>query len=379
MSARALRILLVVNDMGYGGAEVQVAELARRYARAGHVVKVVALVRFIDLEPWIREAGVETEALGMHYGRLRPADLWRWSRTVRAFRPDVVHAHLSASILVARVGRLLAQVPVVVSTSHAPFELPPRRYPMFRVTDRLDDLWTNVCREGVRTFVAERAVSARKAELASNGIDLARFAPSADVRARVRAEMGAGEDELVWLTVGSFRSEQKDYDNLLHALALVLRSQPHVRAWLAGEGALLPEKQRLAERLGIADHVRFLGLRKDVHDLMRAADGFVMGSAWEAFPIVLLEASASALPIVTTDVGDNGRIVGPEGGILVPPKSAERLADAMIEVGRRSAAERHAMGQAGRARVEREFEMTRVADRWVERYRALLVARGARW
>jgi glycosyltransferase involved in cell wall biosynthesis len=111
--------------------------------------------------------------------------------------------------------------------------------------------------------------------------------------------------------------------------------------------------------------------------LMAAADGYVMSSAWEGLPMVLLEAAASALPIVATDVGGNRDIVEDgRSGMLVAPHDPTALWAAMAEVMVMAPPQRAALGQAGRAAVRERYELGRVVGLWEELYRRLLADRG---
>jgi glycosyltransferase involved in cell wall biosynthesis len=124
--------------------------------------------------------------------------------------------------------------------------------------------------------------------------------------------------------------------------------------------------------------VELLGIRDDVPDLMRAADGYVMSSAWEGLPLVLLEAAATSLPIVATDVGGNATVVMDEtSGFIVPPGSPEALAAAMQRLQDTPASQRQAMGQAGRAHVIATYDLEAVLDTWERLYRDALVRKGA--
>jgi glycosyltransferase involved in cell wall biosynthesis len=103
---------------------------------------------------------------------------------------------------------------------------------------------------------------------------------------------------------------------------------------------------------------------------MQAADGFVLSSAWEGLPMVLLEAGASALPIVATDVGGSVETVLPGAtGWLVPPRRPEALAQAMLSLMTMSPNERSAMGRRARDHIARSFDMATIADQWEAIYR----------
>jgi glycosyltransferase involved in cell wall biosynthesis len=226
-----------------------------------------------------------------------------------------------------------------------------------------------VSRKGIRAHENARAVPAGQGILVRNGVDLNRFVPSLDQRRSMRPSLGVHDDAFLWLTVGSFRDEAKDYDTVLAAFAQIASARSEARLAIAGDGRLLEAKRQLAQDLGIASVVQFLGLRTDVDALMSAADGFVLGSAWEAAPIVLLEAAAMKLPIVATDVGENAQLVqNGVTGFIVPSKSKALLASAMLRVMDRPLAERIAMGEASRDHVRASFDIECVATNWVEMY-----------
>jgi glycosyltransferase involved in cell wall biosynthesis len=280
--------------------------------------------------------------------------------------------------MVARAAHAIASGPALVCTTHTPHEYKPWHYIAYRVTDRYCDLWTNVCRVGVEEYVARRAVPRSKALFAPNGIRLAAFSRDRNRRDELRREHGA-TGRFVWLSVGSFRDETKDFGNLLRAFALASKERSNVELWIAGAGILLEEKRALAVELGVAERVRFLGLRRDVPDLMTLADAYVMSSWTEAFPIVLLEASAASLPIVATAVGGSPDIVA-EGttGYLVPNRSSDHLSEAMQRLMALPDEVRISMGAAAHTRVAELYSIESVAMFWESVYSKAGAARRGR-
>jgi glycosyltransferase involved in cell wall biosynthesis len=119
------------------------------------------------------------------------------------------------------------------------------------------------------------------------------------------------------------------------------------------------------------DCVRWLGLRRDIPALLDAADGFVLGSAWEGMPLALGEAMAMEKPVVATDVGGVRELVG-EAGVTVPAKDSDALAEAMLATMRQSEAARAAQGRAARERIVRSFSMDAKADEWEALYPSML-------
>jgi len=235
----------------------------------------------------------------------------------------------------------------------------------YRLTDPLCDVTTQVSQAGLERYVRVKAVPRDKICFIPNGVDVDHFRPDAQVRLRMRAELGL-QDRFAWLAVGRFE-QAKDYPNLLHAFARL--SDENAVLLIAGQGALRERMEALAHELKIAPRVYFLGLRPDIPELMNAADAYVMSSFYEGMPMVLLEAAASGLPIVATAVGGNGEVVlDSRTGFLVSAKDPSVLADAMLRLMRLPEPVRLAMGQAGRAHVEANYSFERIIAQWERLY-----------
>lgn len=378
VAARPRRILLLSTDMGMGGgAEEQVIQLAYKLQARGWMVRIVSLLPPSPMPPDFARRGIPLEHLGMRRGVPDVRGAMRLARRIREFRPDVVHSHLVHANLLARIARVLQPFPVLICTHHSltmagvkkdhtrVFEI------AHRVTDRLADITTAICQASSDYCVRRGAVPPHKMMTVPNGIDTQRFVYDADRRNRMRREL-AVEGSFVWLAIGRLES-QKNYPMLLRAFAR-LGDGPRVLL-ICGQGALTEPLRHLADELGIADRVRFLGLRGDIPSVMSAADAFALSSNVEGLPLVLLEASAAGLPIVATDISGNPEVVA-EGvsGYLCPPGDSSAFAAAMARIEAMPKEDRHAMGAAGRQRAQNHFEMDRVVDRWEELYRRFLLA-----
>jgi glycosyltransferase involved in cell wall biosynthesis len=272
--------------------------------------------------------------------------------------------------------RLIAPVPALVSTIHNIYEGGRLRMAAYRLTNALVDHMTIVSEAAFDRFVSEGIVPKELLRVVPNGVDTDRFRNvSPGAGESVRRSLGL-EHEFVWLAVGRFEVA-KDYPNMLRAFAKVREQQPQAVLLLVGRGSLQEETEALARDLGLGGGVRFLGVRGDVPEVMSAADGYVMSSAWEGMPMVLLEAAAAALPIVATQVGGNHEVVRHErSGFLVPPCDHEALGVAMLRLGRLSESERRAMGEKGRDHIRTHYDLGRVAERWEDLYREVLARKG---
>jgi glycosyltransferase involved in cell wall biosynthesis len=207
----------------------------------------------------------------------------------------------------------------------------------------------------------------RNVVVVPNGVDVERY-PAAVDRDALRAELGIEPTEHVMTMVGTFK-RQKGHRFLVEAAATVVGTHPELRLLLVGDGQLRDEIERRVEEAGLADRVRFLGSRRDVPELLAASDSFVLPSLWEGLPIALIEAMASALPIVATAVSGTSQVmVAGETGWIVPPGDATALADAIVEV--LSDRDRStAMGAAARVRVASSFGAMGQAERLAALFR----------
>jgi glycosyltransferase involved in cell wall biosynthesis len=167
----------------------------------------------------------------------------------------------------------------------------------------------------------------------------------------------------------------KDHASFIDAVhALRARGRP-VAAVIAGDGPLRGDLQARIARLGLERSVRLLGYRTDVEAIFAGLDVFVQPSKSEGMSNTILEAMASGLPVVATNVGGaDEMVVDGKTGVLVPPTDFDKLADALDRLAS-SASLRHAMGQAGRARAHGEFSLEHMIENYQSCYCDLIQRR----
>ena len=371
-----MRILLLSTSMGMGGADKLLLTAAQTLRDSGHQVLIVSLTPLGPMGFEGRSLGLAVESLEMRRGVPDPRGLMRLVRLVRQWKPDVLHSHMVHANLMARVLRLLIPIPVVVSTIHNIYEGGRLLMTGYKLTNNLVDHMTIVSTAAADRFVTEGIVPRRLLRVVPNGVDIEQFQQVSDgTRDALRRSLGL-VDDFLWLAVGRFEIA-KDYPNMLRAFAQVREAERRAVLLLVGRGTLQAEAERLVAEFGLGESVRFLGVRQDVPELMRAADAFVMSSAWEGMPMVLLEASAAGLPIVATKVGGNHEVVlDEETGFLVPPRDSDALARAMLRMMRLPPADRRSMGERGYDNVRVHHRLSRVAEDWEALYREILAQKG---
>jgi glycosyltransferase involved in cell wall biosynthesis len=182
----------------------------------------------------------------------------------------------------------------------------------------------------------------------------------------MRGSLSLADDEFLWLTVGRL-TQQKAYPNLFRAFAQVVKRLPRSTLLVVGRGPLRNELEDLARRLGLLASISFVGFRSDVASLLAAADAFVTASRYEGMPNVVIEALATGLPVVGTNVGGMPELIQDgANGYLVPPADPDALASAMSRVALASPKDRLEMGERGRAHVRDLCDLQQVMDSWTK-------------
>ena len=368
-----MRIVTVLTSLGVGGAEKHALAVAERMAKRGHAVAVIVLMPRVA-EEW--PCALETLHLGMRKTPVNLlASLMRAHRFLAEFRPDVVHSHSFHANIVARLLRIPAPHLAVISTVHNVNEGGPMRMMVYRLTDALSQRTVAVSTAAADRFVLLKAIPNRKSLVLAIGIDTSEFAPRAARRDAMRKAEGA-DSKFIWLSAGRL-VPAKDFSNLLRAFRQVRLELPETELWIAGApadrdvnyalaGASESANSNAGEQ-NIQQGVRWLGFRRDIPALMDASDGFVLASAWEGMPLVLMEAMSMEKSIVATDVGGVRELVA-DSGLLVPSRNSAALAEAMLAAMRQGREERAALGRAGRERILRHFSVDEAADRWEALY-----------
>jgi glycosyltransferase involved in cell wall biosynthesis len=338
------------------GGQIVALQIAHAARDAGHRVSFVSPTPgpFVDR---VRDEGFDAAIVPIG-GAL---DWVAVARLARAFRAvDLVHTHGHFGVNVA--GRVAAKLAGATVISHMHIENAFRTSPGRGAQVRLDNATARLCTAIVAVSDATRASLERqgypqsKLHTIHNGIeepppvDPAELAPRPTILQVARL------------------AEVKGQRTLLRALAQLDASAVLVGRDIEHAGAYERELRDEAHRLGVSDRVVFAGGRDDVPALLAACDVFCLPSSAEGLPIVVLEAMASARPVVASAVGGTPELVD-DGvtGLLVPPESPEALASALASL--LSDPERaRALGEAGRDRVRSEFSLERSTARVLDLY-----------
>jgi glycosyltransferase involved in cell wall biosynthesis len=332
------------------------------------------------VEPELRRAGFDIRVLGAG----------SWPATARAMadlagsvRPDLIHTMLYRATIHGRVAGAVHRVPVITSLVNTVYASPPatvtahrRKQEAARALDRLTAK-TNAAFHAVSDAVRRDAIAGLRVPpdrvvVIRRGRDADRLGrPSAERRAKARVMLDLDDDQPVIVFVARHEA-QKDHPTLLRAIAGLVPRHPRLAVLMVGrEGPTTASIRATCTELGLDGHVRWLGHRGDVAEVLAAADVFTLATHHEGMPGAAIEAMALGLPVVATDIPPVREVVDAGASALVypddDPAALERALDTLLG----DAALRERFGRRGREIFESEFTMAASADRTVALYEAV--------
>jgi glycosyltransferase involved in cell wall biosynthesis len=367
-----IRVAFVVHLMQVAGAEVLVRETIRRLKG-----RIAPTIFCLDAVGRIGEELVAGGADLVCFNR-KPGRDWGVSRRLaaasRARDIEVIHAHQYTPFFYSALAKpLCAFRPKVILTEHGrhyPDRVSPLRRSVNRlVLDRLADTVTACCRFSARGLTRTDGFHGARIQIIENGIEGACYGPPAD-KVLAKEDVGLEPDRRYLIHVARHHPV-KDQPTLLRGFALVAPELPGVDLLMVGDGPLRGELEALAVELRVPDRVKFLGIRTDIPELMRAADAFALTSLSEAASLTLLEAMASGLPALVTNVGGNPELVRHEReGLLFPRGDVNGCAGAIRRVFRDPELAVR-LGTAGRERAVERYQLDRTVEEYYRLYARL--------
>jgi glycosyltransferase involved in cell wall biosynthesis len=369
-------VLIVISNLGVGGAERQVVELVNNADPREIELQICSLAPHVPLAERLCEPA-RLHILPKH-GRYDLSVVPRLARLLREQQIDVVHGFLfDAEIAAALAGRL-AGVRVVGSERNAQYTLSRVQRLTYRLTRACFDRIVANSEAGARFNASVLGHAPEKYRVVRNGVDVRNFRPLDRDAARAALDIDPGA-----AVVGMFASfkPQKNHALLLRAAALVLARHPGLRVlfvggvlagdW-AGSDAYATSVRALAEELGLQRVCAFLGNRTDLTELYGACDLTVLPSLFEGTPNAALESMACGRPVIVTDVADNAIVVPHRRvGLIVALDDPPALAAAICEL-LEQPEWCSRLGAAAREWVEQEFSLQSYTSGMLRVYRELL-------
>lgn len=375
-SERPLRVLHVIQTLTGGGAEAFLCALLSRFDE--RAVQAGVMTVYPSEMPLSRDVRSRVSVISIdRRGRYDPLFFGRMVRAMRAFRPDIVHAHLHNGKYWGRLAALAARVPIIVFTEH---DGCTRERILPEVAA---DLLINRLTHGICTFTEQHRLLIAKSErlpldkvtVIENGITLPQ-APTAALRAQARTKLHVRDDEVAVFVVARLiaRKNQRLAIDALSTLEPEYRER--VRLFVIGGGEDERLLRDLARASGARDRITITGERHDVVQLLYGADAFYMPSLWEGMPLAMIEALSIAVPVISTPWdGVSALLRGGELGTILPDWEPVTTADAVRRL-LQSPREFQTVAQRSMHYVRSHYDITHVARLHESWYRELARAHG---
>lgn len=370
-------ILFVTKKMVMGGAERHLTQILPALKARGFAVELFVLERGGELESELMTAGITISGLARRSSRVRHlfAAATELHSRVRTIRPDILHFFLPEPYLIGALAGIAAghRTMIMSRRSLAHYQ---HRHPWLARVERVLHRRMTALLGNSQAVVDELVIEAgdrHKIGLIHNGVTVGRLADQ-KTRSKQRAALGIPADAFVMIIVANL-FQYKGHADLLDSLGAIARQLPQPWRLMVvgrdeGEG---PQLLLQAERRDVADRILWLGERRDVQDILAAADVSLLASHQEGFSNALIEAMRQGLPVIATAVGGNvDAIIDGECGLLVPAQNSAALAAAILDIATHPQ-RRQAMGLAARERVLGLFSQEACVSRYERLYRGLSV------
>lgn len=384
----SLKIMQIVSNLQIGGAQEVVRTLAENLSEIG-CTSVVCTFRDGPLRAEIEKLGIPVEilpershsALAVPFFLMEVLQLRQeLVRLVEKYEIDVVQTHLLRSFDFLALSLRLNNGPKVFWTFHnSLFDLredhltrhkwllKPKRFShhvLYRLGSRWVDGLVAVSGDVKKSILKTmKGIPAEKINVILNSVDLARYGKNFN-RIAVRSRLGFGETEHLMAMVATFK-KQKGHKFLVDAAASLIPDFPHLHILLVGDGELIDELQNQVRELDLEQNIHFLGMRNDIPEILVASDSFVLPSLWEGLPMALIEAMASGLPVIATDVSGTRQVMEPgKTGLMVKPGDVQGLVYSIMDLLNNSE-QAHVMGKTARKKVEMMFNAKKQAEEYL--------------
>jgi len=323
-----MRILQVITSLEMGGAETLVINLIPRLQALGNTVDLCVFDGTeTPLTQRLRKESPQTKIYALGHGVYNPLYIIKLAKIMKNY--DIVHTHNSSPQLFVAIASLFSQTNLV-STEHNTSNR-KRNWKWYRPIEswmygRYDHVIciSKIAEDKLREYMGgewlvKSSNKYKSITTINNGIDVNAISKATPCKELLDFK----KSRKSILMVAGFR-KQKNQDTIIRALSLLDKEKYEV--WFAGIGERLEEVKQLAQSLGVSDRVRFLGLRTDIPNVLRAADVIVMSSHWEGLSLSNVEGMSAHKPFIASDV--NGLKEVTKGyGILFPHEAAKALAE----------------------------------------------------
>jgi glycosyltransferase involved in cell wall biosynthesis len=327
LNMKKVRVLEIIDHLDSAGAQGVVTHLVRAIDRSRFDVSVVCLFSTTEtpLAKNLIKEGFSVHFLSKKKG-FDPIILLRIDRLIRRFKPDVVHTHLG-TLKYSLPSMVLRRIPFKVHTLHALARY-ETEYPMVNKLAFKAGVYPVAIADEVKKSIEELYGITDCCSI-PNGIPVKEYEEPDIDRAEWRRCEGIDQDAFVFVNVGRL-CKHKNQQLLIRAFAETVNRGKNAVLLIAGDGDCLGRLKKTAKEHSVSEKIYFLGVRNDVKALLGAADVFVLSSECEGNPLCVMEAMASGLPVISTEVGGVSQLIQDgRSGMLVKKGDLRALSDAM--------------------------------------------------
>ena len=379
MTALPINVLYVIDGAGFGGGERVFLQLASKLKNDYRVF--VAACPGGSFQHKIEKEGVTFVPVDLNR-RVTSRPLTQIARAIKRYRIDIVHSQGARADFYARVSGKLAGVAHQVCTLAMPvegFDVGVLKKTVYRLADRatgtLVDRFIVVSDALRKMLIEKRGIDHHRVVRIYNGIELDRYAPAKSGPGRIETASDSTDEVLI----GCFGRLvwQKGFETLVRAIPDVVSKVAAVRFVIVGEGKDKDRLEKLAGEIGVRSRLKFTGFAGDIRPWLSRVDIVAIPSLQEGFPMITLEAMATAKPIVATHIsGMDEQLCHERSALLVPPGSVSALSEALSTLARNKELAQE-LGKEARCVVERQFSLERTITATKQLYDTLIGRRDA--
>ncbi|EAS44643.1 hypothetical protein C9J48_17705 [Photobacterium profundum] len=297
-----MKIIYLINSFGTGGAEKQVFSLCNEMHKGNQVLLIRLKDDPSDLVQCLDRIDVKTISLNMNTIKGLLLFFFSLAKEIKAFSPDVIHAHLPHSIIVARLYKLIFNSSVrLISTAHTS-NIGSKHFKMlYKMTERYSDLNTNVSKLALNRYVDSGIFNGNKSFSVPNGFHI----PDVDkydrreLRKEIVERYAFNDNDFICLAISRL-AKVKNHEFMIKSIKKALNDNKTIRLLILGDGPELKNIKKMISELDVGNNVKLVGNVTDIYRYSLACDLYLMSSTYEGMPLTICEAMLSNLPILTT-------------------------------------------------------------------------------
>lgn len=367
-----IKVIHIIVGLNVGGAETMLYKLLKYSDRSMFDFEVISLMDKGVYGPKIEELGIPVHTLGIKRGSINILALKKAKHIVKD--ADIIQTWMyHADLLGYFIRKYSKGQKLIWGIRHSNLEKKYNKKLLLIIAKLNAFLSKKVdlvisCSKNASQIHQKFGYNSSKMIIIPNGFELETFQQNQQAKNSVKNELCIPTEQQLMVHIGRWNA-QKDYPNLIKAIKLVQLERPDVNFLLCGTDIEEGNKDltRLISEIGIKKSIYLLGKRNDIPRILSSADGVISSSLGEGFSNVIGEAMACEIPCVVTDVGDSGYIVD-KFGIVVPSRDPVKLAEAILNLSRKSDKEKKELGRKARERIMNEFEIKKIVNKFEEQY-----------